>query len=243
MREKLSDKVLTETQNRYNRPENCEYLSITKVSHLIGDKLKPETRSNDIKLQRVQSALIKGVTSMVCLYCWEPLWSEGPSLKKCLGRSGINQSGHTDAIALIGGANFELNMRRQDNIKPELNEDYKHLCSSTVPFTESLSGDDSELSKHIKDLALRRQKLGKSEATPKWTPTNTRDSGISSTPSLKDLDTNTEVKRRTQTSSYTGKGLAPHTTNKIKRGGGKANRAINPSTEDGKWFMMVVSGW
>lgn len=67
MGEKLSDKVLTETQNRYNRPENCEYLSITKVSHLIGDKLKPETRSNDIKLQRVQSALIKGVTPMVSI--------------------------------------------------------------------------------------------------------------------------------------------------------------------------------
>ena len=29
-----------------------------------------------------------------------------------------------DAIALVGAANFELNMRRKDNIKPELNEDY-----------------------------------------------------------------------------------------------------------------------
>lgn len=51
----------------YNRPENCECLSTTKVSHLIGDKLKPETRSNDIKLQRVQSTLVKGVTPMVSI--------------------------------------------------------------------------------------------------------------------------------------------------------------------------------
>jgi len=59
----------------------------------------------------------------------------------------------TDAIALVGAANFELNMRRRDNIKPELNEDYKHLCSSSVPFTEYLFGNDADLSKQLKDLA------------------------------------------------------------------------------------------
>ena len=58
MREKLSDEVLTVGQNRYYRPENCECLSTTKVNHLIWDKLKPETRSNAIKLQRVQSTLV-----------------------------------------------------------------------------------------------------------------------------------------------------------------------------------------
>ena len=41
----------------------------------------------------------------------------------------------TDVLALVGAANFELNMRRRDNMKPELNEDYKHLCSSSVPLT------------------------------------------------------------------------------------------------------------
>jgi len=59
----------------------------------------------------------------------------------------------TDAIALVGAANFELNMRRRDNIKPELNEDYKHLCSISVPFTEFLFGNDTNLSKQLKDLA------------------------------------------------------------------------------------------
>ncbi|PFX23464.1 hypothetical protein AWC38_SpisGene11989 [Stylophora pistillata] len=59
----------------------------------------------------------------------------------------------TDAIALIGAANFELNMRRRENIKPELNEDYKHLCSSSVPFTDFLFGNDADLSKQLKDLA------------------------------------------------------------------------------------------
>ena len=51
MRKKLTDEVLTATQNRYNTPENCECLTSTKVIHLIWDKLKPDTRSADIKLQ------------------------------------------------------------------------------------------------------------------------------------------------------------------------------------------------
>ena len=59
----------------------------------------------------------------------------------------------TDAIALIGAANFELNMRRREQIKPELSKDYKNLCSSSVPGNDSLFGNDSALSKQLKDLS------------------------------------------------------------------------------------------
>ena len=46
LREKLTDEVLTATQNRYNTPENCDcLLTSTKVNHLIWDKLKSDTRS------------------------------------------------------------------------------------------------------------------------------------------------------------------------------------------------------
>lgn len=67
MRVKLLDEVLTETQNRYNRPVNYECFTTTKVSHLIWDKLKPKPRSSDIKLQCVQSTLAKGVIPMVSI--------------------------------------------------------------------------------------------------------------------------------------------------------------------------------
>ena len=67
MREKLLDEVLTATQNRYNMPENCECLASTEVNHLIWDKLKPDTRSADIKLQRVQSNLVKGLIPVVSI--------------------------------------------------------------------------------------------------------------------------------------------------------------------------------
>ena len=223
--EKLSEEVLTKTQNRYNRPENGECLSTTKANHLIWDKLKPETRSNDIKLQRVQCTLVKGVTPMVSIV--EKLLEAKDKVPKgdALDVPGLTR-GVTDAIALIGAANFELNMRRRENIKPELNEDYKHLCSSSVTITKSLFGEDSELSKQRKDLAEATKVSKKlSRGDPKMDGHKHQGFSISITPSLKDLDTNTEVKRRTQISSSNGKGMAPHTTSTIKRGGGKANGA------------------
>lgn len=56
----------------------------------------------------------------------------------------------TDAIALVGAANFELNMRRRETFDYK---DYKHLCSSSAPFTEFLFGNEADLSKQLKDLA------------------------------------------------------------------------------------------
>lgn len=150
MREKLTDEVLTATQNRYNTPENWECLTSTKVNHLIWDKLKPDTRSADIKLQRVQSNLVKGLIPVVSMA--EKLVRVRDKIPKdALDAPDLIRAA-TDAIALIGAANFELNMRRRENIKPELNEDYKHLCFSSVPFTDFLFGNDADLSKQLKDL-------------------------------------------------------------------------------------------
>ena len=65
LREKLADEALTATQSHYNTPENFECLTSTKVNHLIWDTLKSHTRSADIKLQRVQSNLVKGLVPTV----------------------------------------------------------------------------------------------------------------------------------------------------------------------------------
>lgn len=56
----------------------------------------------------------------------------------------------TDAFALFGNANTELNHRRRELIKPDLHNDYKHLHSSFLPITDQLFEDD--LSKQVKDL-------------------------------------------------------------------------------------------
>ena len=113
------------TQNHYNTPENCECLTSTKVNHLIWDKLKPDSRSADIKLQRVQS--INGLIPVVSVV--EKLVEARDKIRKDAFDAPELMRAVTDAIALIGVTNIELNTRCKDNIKPELNEDYLRICS------------------------------------------------------------------------------------------------------------------
>ena len=72
-------------------------------------------RSNDIKLQRVQSMLVKGVIPVVSIV--EKLVEAKDKVPKdALNIPGLIRAA-TNAIALIGATNFELNIRRRDNIK------------------------------------------------------------------------------------------------------------------------------
>ena len=56
----------------------------------------------------------------------------------------------TDALALVANANSELNQRRRELIQPDLHDEYKHLCSSSLAVTDQLFGDD--LPKQVKEL-------------------------------------------------------------------------------------------
>ena len=51
---------------------------------------------------------------------------------------------------MLANANKEINMRRKELIKPDLHNDYKHLCSTSIETTSFLFGD--ELPKQVKDL-------------------------------------------------------------------------------------------
>ena len=57
----------------------------------------------------------------------------------------------TDSFAFFANANTELNQRRRELIKPQLQADYKYLCSSnsTLTITDQLFGDD--LAKGVKE--------------------------------------------------------------------------------------------
>ena len=57
-------------------------------------------------------------------------------------------------------------MRRTEAIKPDLNQEYKHLCSSTVPVTEFLFGCD--LSQQLKDMAQANRVASKLSSSRKY---------------------------------------------------------------------------
>ena len=137
---RLSDEAQAERLKAYQRPKNCDSLVTVKVNPLIWEKLRSETRSGDIKLQKVQTLIIKSaIPSVQAIETLNKVQDQIP--KDILDVPALMKQ-LSDGIALTAGASYELNMRRREAIKPDLNQEYKHLCSLTVPVTEFLFGSD-----------------------------------------------------------------------------------------------------
>ena len=55
-----------------------------------------------------------------------------------------------NGVLLFANANQELNFRRRELLRPQLNANYRYLCAPSNPVTGELFGDD--LPKAIKDI-------------------------------------------------------------------------------------------
>ncbi|XP_071479032.1 uncharacterized protein [Diadema antillarum] len=130
---KLEDKAIEETVEKYPPPSNCPHLDTPKVNAPIWEHLQSVTRNRDLKLQRVQKCLTRGIGALL----------------RSLDARDISES-QQDALALLSNAHFELNCVRKELIKPDINSEYVHLCKPSTPVTQLLFGDD--LTRQMKDL-------------------------------------------------------------------------------------------
>ena len=62
-----------------------------------------------------------------------------------------------DSVALLGNANWKLNMKCRELMKPGRNPPYTHLCKEDIKPSTKLFGDD--LSKYLKGMS-KAKKVG-----------------------------------------------------------------------------------
>ena len=67
MRQKSDGECEKNTFNHILRPENCDGLSKFTVNQVIWDRISAEARTNDVKMQRVHTALVKGTTNVALI--------------------------------------------------------------------------------------------------------------------------------------------------------------------------------
>ena len=125
--EKKSDDKLKEASEKIKQPENCESLVTTRVEEIIWNRLQTSTRSLDARFQMVQGFLVKGMTILVTLI--DKLIASTNEVEKVdLVKSMV------DSIDLLSYANLELNLRRRECLKSDIDsETYLPLFSSNVP--------------------------------------------------------------------------------------------------------------
>ena len=63
----LNEAALNKRKEKIHRPANCNLLWITKVNSEIWDVAQKSTRSMDARLQKLQEALVKGLTPIARL--------------------------------------------------------------------------------------------------------------------------------------------------------------------------------
>ena len=142
---KLAQEKMKALQESYQRPKNCDVLAPVKVNPEIWAKMKPDTRNKDLELQKIQMKLCK--TAAALSEVADSLLSDKTANKKKIPEYVKHIM---DSVAMVGAATQDLHVRRREQIKPDLNVQYRSLCSAQVPVTSHLFGDD--LAKTLKDI-------------------------------------------------------------------------------------------
>ena len=112
MREKASEDKITDLKKQ-ETSEYCSTLSETKVNQGVWNNLDESARSTDLKFQKVQKSLVKGIIIIVT------------EVNEMMGNAGPQNAEDTvgslmDGVLLLANANQELNYRRRELMRPQL---------------------------------------------------------------------------------------------------------------------------
>lgn len=150
----LSEVALNEIQDKYLPPQNCASLTSVKVNPIIWQLMTPNVRSQDIKLQKIQTLSAK--TLMALASAMDDV-KTAAVVTPCLNNTFRKLA---DVFALAAAQNRERNLRRRELIKNDLNPAYRHICAPTVPITDMLFGNDlDDLIKHQTEANKMRQQV------------------------------------------------------------------------------------
>ena len=133
---KDQEKVLTDS---IKRPENCTALAVPKINREIWTMLKRQTKENDLQLQRFQFLLHKGLTPLVTVL---------DKLKA--SKDKVNLPSVVTAFRILTYLSCQISQKRKAAVAPDLAFEFRQICATSRPITDSLFGDD--LPKVIKDI-------------------------------------------------------------------------------------------
>lgn len=138
---KASEEVVKAREARHLKPKNVKFVECPQVNKQVLFNMKRNTRSIDMKMQGVQREFLKSaipITKVIDTLHAE--YDKGteldlPSLIKNL----------SDSLAFLGSANVEMVKCRRENIKGDIPQKMKGICSADAEFSASLLFGDKFL--------------------------------------------------------------------------------------------------
>ncbi|KAK6192424.1 hypothetical protein SNE40_003893 [Patella caerulea] len=155
--------VISDKLKKYKRPENCDSLKTQEISKLMWDSVSSDCRSQDCKLQKIQTAVVKASTAVT--ECLDLLLKSKKEVPKEISKTLTEKLG--DSIALSAHACREIILRRKAMIQPHLKEEFKPLCAPSAAVShDDLFGED--LAKAMKDMSVASKlsnKMGRKKSS------------------------------------------------------------------------------
>lgn len=160
-----SKEVLENWRSFYKTPENCKELCVPEVNHEIWSGLPSNVKASDIKYQNLQQHLNRAQLAHACLmdrmlttlpkealpYLLEPL---------------------LDSAKSVAMSMQNINQRRKLGLKSFIKPELEGLCSSKVPVTTKLFGDNLDQAvKEVKASSSILRPAG-SSPSPRFQPYN-----------------------------------------------------------------------
>lgn len=133
-------------------PENIK-MKLPKCEQSIWNQIPGPVRVADVKLQSTQTLLLSAINCQLKVSeALLKLKADKETMTSCL-----------DGLTLSMTANYELNQRRRDSMKPQFKPEFaKGLCTSTAPADEFLFGGDT--AKRVKEISeINKSKVCKSQ--------------------------------------------------------------------------------
>ena len=110
----LNEQALVKRKEKIKRPENCKLLRVTKVNSKIWEIAQKTTKSMDVRLQKLQESLAKGLIPIARL---TGTMGEVLEKRKVMPTQDELWESLSNSVLLIVSANCELNMCRRDLFK------------------------------------------------------------------------------------------------------------------------------
>lgn len=131
-------------------PANCKVLGVPRINAEIWNVLTPRSRQVDFQHQQSQKML--SMASVAVARLADKIFALNREIPDRIGQELLRMT--MDIASMLSQANQESNMKRKQEIKPNLSKDIQSVCSAKIVTTEYLFGDNvSEQIKACKSVA------------------------------------------------------------------------------------------
>ena len=126
--------------------------------------MRSSSKSRDLRMQKIETSMLKSMHPIISLTDKLLSLKSNPNTVSKEDVSSFLRLFALDSLTLMAHSVYEVSLSRRELIRPDLNENYKQLCSSQTPISKFWSGDD--LPKAVKEIS-ETNKVSKRLSYPK----------------------------------------------------------------------------